>query len=105
MDSPTYVDLLVDGFVDAGITHAFAVTGGAIAPFTNSLVLDGRITIEYFLTEQAAGIAAEAFGYYGSKPALLVVTSGPGVTNALTPVAAAWTNSSPIIVISGQARS
>ncbi len=105
MDSPTYVDLLVDSFVDAGITHAFAVTGGAIAPFTNSLVLDGRIIIEYFLTEQAAGIAAEAFGYYGSKPALLVVTSGPGVTNALTPVAAAWANSSPIIVISGQARS
>ena len=52
MDSPTYVDLLVDSFVDAGITHAFAVTGGAIAPFTNSLVLDGRIIIEYFLTEQ-----------------------------------------------------
>lgn len=57
------------------------------------------------LTEQSAGIAAEAYGHYDKRPALLVVTSGPGVTNAITPVAAAWTNSTPLIVISGQARS
>ena len=92
-------------FADKGITDAFVVTGGAIAPFTNSLVKQGRIRLHYMLTEQSAGIAAEAFGHFDGKPCLLIVTSGPGVTNALTPVAAAWTNSTPLVVVSGQARS
>jgi acetolactate synthase-1/2/3 large subunit len=61
--------------------------------------------MHYMLTEQSAAIAAESYGHYDGKPALLVVTSGPGVTNSLTGVAAAWTNSTPIFVISGQARS
>ena len=89
---------------DVGIKDAFLVTGGAIAPLTSAIAQQGRIRMHYMLTEQSAGIAAEAYGYFDGKPALFIVTSGPGVTNALTPVAAAWTNSSPIIVISGQAR-
>lgn len=92
-------------FAESGIQDAFLVTGGAIAPFTSALAAQGRVRMNYMLTEQSAGIAAEAYGYFDGKPALLIVTSGPGVTNALTPVAAAWTNSAPMIVISGQARS
>ncbi len=90
---------------EIGIEDAFLVTGGAIAPFTSALAEQGRIRMHYMLTEQSAGVAAEAYGYFDGKPALLIVTSGPGVTNALTPVAAAWTNSAPMVVISGQARS
>ena len=96
---------LAHEFAEAGITDAFLVTGGAIAPLTTAIAEQGRIRMHFMLTEQSAGIAAEAYGYLDLKPALLIVTSGPGVTNALTPVAAAWTNSSPMIVISGQARS
>jgi acetolactate synthase-1/2/3 large subunit len=101
----TFSDDLAWGLAELGIKDAFLVTGGAIAPFTAALVEQGRINMHYMLTEQLAGIAAEAYGYIDGMPALLIVTSGPGVTNALTPVGAAWTNSSPVIVISGQARS
>jgi len=96
---------LAHEFAEAGITDAFLVTGGAIAPFTAAIAEQGRIRMHFMLTEQSAGIAAESYGYMDSKPALMIVTSGPGVTNALTPVAASWTNSSPMIVVSGQARS
>lgn len=100
----TFSEELASELADVGIKDAFLVTGGAIAPLTSAIAKQGRIRMHYMLTEQSAGIAAEAYGYFDNKPALLMVTSGPGVTNALTPVAAAWTNSSPIIVISGQAR-
>ena len=101
----SFAEALALEFAQAGVEDAFLVTGGAIAPFTSALASQGRIRLNYMLTEQSAGIAAEAYGYADGKPALLIVTSGPGVTNALTPVAAAWTNSAPMIVISGQARS
>lgn len=101
----SFAEDLAHEFAELGIRDAFVVTGGAIAPFTSAVAQQGRIKLHYMLTEQSAGIAAEAYGYIGGIPALLIVTSGPGVTNALTPVAAAWTNSAPVIVISGQARS
>lgn len=104
-DIQTFSQDLAYQFAEAGIRDAFIVTGGAIAPFTTALAEQGRIRMHYMLTEQSAGIAAESYGYVDRKPALLIITSGPGVTNALTPVAAAWTNSAPVIVISGQARS
>jgi acetolactate synthase-1/2/3 large subunit len=101
----SFSEELAAALADAGLQDAFLVTGGAIAPLTSAIAQQGRIRMHYMLTEQSAGIAAEAYGYFDGKPALLIVTSGPGVTNALTPVAAAWTNSSPMVVISGQARS
>lgn len=101
----SFAEDLANEFANAGIKDAFLVTGGAIAPLTSAIARDGRINLHYMLTEQSAGIAAEAYGYVDGRPALLIVTSGPGVTNALTPVAAAWTNSAPIVVVSGQARS
>jgi acetolactate synthase-1/2/3 large subunit len=100
----TFSEELAHELADAGIEDAFVVTGGAIAPLTSALAEQNRIRMHYMLTEQSAGIAAEAYGYFDGKPALLIVTSGPGVTNALTPVAAAWANSSPVFVVSGQAR-
>jgi acetolactate synthase I/II/III large subunit len=100
----TTSELLVSAFEAAGIRDAFVVTGGAISGFTEALAKSTSIQKHYLLTEQSASIAAEAYGQYDGKPALLVVTSGPGVTNALTGVAAAWTNSSPVVVVSGQAR-
>lgn len=104
-DIQTFSQDLAHQFAEAGLRDAFLVTGGAIAPFTTALAEQGRIRIHYMLTEQSAGIAAESYGYVDRKPALLIITSGPGVTNALTPVAAAWTNSAPVIVISGQSKS
>jgi acetolactate synthase-1/2/3 large subunit len=100
----TLSDALAEEFWKLGIRDVFLVTGGAIAGFTNALASHKGFNMHYMLTEQSAGIAAESYGFLDGHPALLVVTSGPGVTNALTPVAAAWANSSPVIVVSGQAR-
>jgi acetolactate synthase I/II/III large subunit len=99
-----FAEDLVAAFAGRGIKDAFIVTGGAVGPVTSALANSTSITCHYMLNEQSAAIAAESYGYVDGKPALLVVTSGPGVTNALTGVAAAFTNSSPVIVISGQAR-
>jgi acetolactate synthase-1/2/3 large subunit len=100
-----YVDELVTKFFELGLRDAFAVTGGAIAPFTSAIVRHGGINLHYFLNEQSAGIAAESYSFVENYPSICIVTSGPGVTNVLTATAAAWTNSSPVIFISGQARS
>lgn len=100
-----FSEKLVSEFYEAGLNQVFLVTGGAISPFTTALVEHGRFKMNYMLHEQSAAIAAEAYGSMTGFPALLVVTSGPGVTNALTGVAAGYTNSSPMIIVSGQARS
>lgn len=97
-------ELVTDALVDAGVRDVFCVVGGAITPLVAHLVRDGRLRMHYMYFEQSAGIAAEAYGFAHGVPACLLVTSGPGATNALTPVAAAWTNSTPLIVISGQVR-
>jgi acetolactate synthase-1/2/3 large subunit len=103
--SSQYVDELVTKFFDLGLRDAFAVTGGAIAPFTSAIIRHGGINLHYFLNEQSAGIAAESYSFVENRPSICIVTSGPGVTNVLTATAASWTNSSPVIFVSGQARS
>ena len=56
------------------------------------------------LHEQAVGIAAEACAQYANSLGVALVTTGPGATNAITPCAAAWTDSTPIIFVSGQVK-
>lgn len=66
----------------------------------------GKSGIPYtcFLHEQAASIAAEAYGQHTNLPGLLLVTSGPGATNAVTGVTAGWIDSTPMFIISGQSK-
>src|SRR3989338_6790835 len=54
--------------------------------------------------EQACATAAESYARFTNKPGAILVTTGPGGTNAITGVAGAWIDSIPIIVISGQVR-
>ena len=54
--------------------------------------------------EQACSIAAEAYGQYTNNLGVCMVTTGPGSTNALTGVAAAWMDSTPMLVVSGQVK-
>ncbi len=58
----------------------------------------------YCFDEQACSIAAEAYGRVTNKPGLLMVTTEPGGTNALTGVTAAYIESTPMIVLSGQVK-
>ena len=98
-------EVIADELYHLGVTDIFCVVGGAIAPLTDVFAKDSRFQVHYLLHEQSAGIAAESYSATSRRPSVLVVTSGPGSTNAMTPLVAAWTNSSPLIVLAGQVRS
>ena len=86
-----------------GVKHCFMLPGGGAMHLVDSLGTSG---IEYipFLHEQGASIAAEAYAQHTNTPGVCLVTSGPGATNAITAVAAGWIDSTPMIIISGQAK-
>lgn len=88
---------------EKGIKHAFMLPGGGAMHLDDSL---GKSNIDYvcFMHEQGAAIAAEAYAQHTNTPGLVLVTSGPGATNAITGVTAGWIDSTPMIIISGQSK-
>lgn len=87
-----------------GITKVFGYPGVAIAPFYEGLY---NSDIEHILVrqEQNAGHAASGYARMSRRPAVCVVTSGPGATNLITALATAHADSIPLIAISGQVSS
>lgn len=96
-------DLLAEVLRDAGIADFFAVTGGAAVHIIDSLVTKGNMNAVFHHHEQAAALAADAYARLRNL-GVCVVTTGPGVTNALTGLLCSWQDSVPTIFISGQAR-
>ena len=86
-----------------GLRHFFAVTGGAAVHVIDSLIENAAIQATFHHHEQAAALAAEGYARLTGF-GLCVVTTGPGVTNALTGLLCAWQDSTPCLFISGQAR-
>lgn len=86
-----------------GIKHTFMLPGGGAMHLVDSI---GKSNIEYVCCqhEQAAAIAAEAYAQHTNTPGVVLVTSGPGATNAITGVVAGWIDSTPMIIISGQSK-
>jgi acetolactate synthase-1/2/3 large subunit len=86
-----------------GATQVFLVTGGAAMHLNDSIASSG---LEYLCThhEQAAAMAAEGYARITRSPGILNVTSGPGGINALNGVFGAWTDSVPMLVLSGQVK-
>lgn len=84
-----------------GLTKIFTFPGGTIAPVYDALVREG-IDIICTRHEQGAGYAALAIARLTRQPQVVMVTSGPGVTNLVTVVADAYFDSTPLIVITGQ---
>ena len=97
-------DYIFKYLADYGVKHVFLVTGGGAMHLNDALKNESRI--KYFCTyhEQGAAIAAE--GYARSKGTLAVVnvSSGPAVTNALTGVIGQWLDSVPVLYLSGQVK-
>ena len=82
--------------------QVFTVCGGA-SQFLNDAVNNVRgLKVTYLHHEQACAMAAEAYARILNRPALLITTSGPGSINALNGVFGAYTDSIPILVLSGQ---
>jgi len=89
---------------ELGVKHVFMITGGGAMHLNDSL---GQCTgIEYICTlhEQAAAMAAESYAKVTGGLGVCLVTAGPGGTNAITGVAGAWLDSTPMLVLSGQAK-
>lgn len=87
-----------------GVKHVFMLPGGGAMHLDDSLGRCKELQYTCFLHEQALAIAAEAYGQYTNTPGVGLVTSGPGATNAITGVAAAYIDSTPAFFISGQAK-
>lgn len=97
-------DFIASFFQQKGVDTAFIVTGGGAMHLNDSFAEQAGIRCYYFHHEQAAAMAAEGYARVAGKPCLLNVTAGPGTLNALTGVFGAFTDSIPVIVVSGQVK-
>lgn len=98
-------DVVADWLAANSVRTVFCVTGGAAMHLNDSIGNHRDLEVVYVHHEQAAAIAAEAYFRACGRPAAVLVTSGPGGTNALTGVLCAFTASIPMVVLSGQVRS
>lgn len=99
----TVSEYIFQFFAKKGIDTAFMVTGGQAMWLNDAIGKNGNYSIICTHHEQSAAMAADAYGRIMNKPALTVVTAGPGSVNAMNGVVGGYTDSSPMIVISGQA--
>lgn len=97
-------DYVIQYLETLDVHHMFMIPGGGAMHLNDSLGNSTKIQYVVCLHEQACAIAAEAYARVTNKPGLLMVTTGPGGTNAVTGVAAAYIESTPMIVISGQVK-
>lgn len=97
-------DYVMQFLADLGIGHVFYVSGGGAMHLNDSLGRNERVEGVCMLHEQGASIAAEAYARISENYGACLVTSGPGGTNAVTGVAGAYYDSTPVIYISGQVK-
>ena len=86
---------------DKGVDTAFSISGGAAAHLLDS-ISKTKIKLIFNKHEQACAMAADAYFRVAGKPALVLITNGPGSTNTITGVLGAYQDSIPVIVVSGQ---
>ncbi|MEM7493464.1 MAG: acetolactate synthase 3 large subunit [Pseudomonadota bacterium] len=98
----TGADIVITALKEQGVETMFGYPGGAVLPIYDALF--GEASIEHILVrhEQGAGHAAEGYARSTGRPGVCLVTSGPGATNMVTPIADAMMDSIPMVVITGQ---
>jgi acetolactate synthase I/II/III large subunit len=97
-------DYIVGQLADWGVRHIFLVTGGGAMHLNNSIGKEPRIQYICNHHEQASAMAAEGYARISGQTGVVNVTTGPGGINALNGVFGAWTDSVPMLVISGQVK-
>src|SRR5476651_16895 len=98
----TGAELVICALKDQGVTHIFGYPGGAVLPIYDALFADAGIIHVLVRHEQGATHAAEGYARSTGKPGVVLVTSGPGATNAITGIVDALMDSIPLVVLSGQ---
>src|ERR1700760_1499983 len=94
--------MIVRALVDHGVNHIFGYPGGAVLPIYDELFQQSDVEHILVRHEQGAGHAAEGYARSTGKPGVVLVTSGPGATNMVTPLADAMMDSIPVVCITGQ---
>jgi acetolactate synthase-1/2/3 large subunit len=97
-------DYIAQALARLGLRHVFLVTGGGAMHLNDAFGRAAGLTCVCFHNEQGAAMAADGYARVGGKPAILNVTTGPGGINALNGVFGAYTDSLPMVVVSGQVR-
>lgn len=98
-------DYLIEQLASAGISDIFCVPGGGAMHLNDAIVANDKVKAIPCHHEQAAGISAEAYGRTSRAGfGVAMVTTGPGSTNVITPVAGAWIDSLPLLILSGQVK-
>ncbi|MDO7841223.1 acetolactate synthase 3 large subunit [Sphingomonas immobilis] len=95
-------DILIETLCDLGVEVVFGYPGGAVLPIYDAMFRSQRIKHILVRHEQAATHAAEGYARSTGKPGVVLVTSGPGATNAVTGITDALMDSIPMVVITGQ---
>ncbi|ATU93671.1 acetolactate synthase 3 large subunit [Phyllobacterium zundukense] len=98
----TGAEMVVQALIDQGVTDIFGYPGGAVLPIYDELFQQDKINHVLVRHEQGAGHAAEGYARSTGKVGVMLVTSGPGATNAVTPLQDALMDSIPLVCISGQ---
>ena len=95
-------DALVRRLCDHGVTHIFGYPGGQLTPLYDALSRQTKIRHVLARDEQAAAFMADGFARATGKPGVCLAVCGPGVYNAATALATSFTDSVPVLLISGQ---
>ncbi len=98
----TGAEMVIQALRDNGVTDIFGYPGGAVLPIYDELFQQEDIRHILVRHEQGAGHAAEGYARSTGKPGVVLVTSGPGATNVVTPLQDALMDSIPLVCISGQ---
>ncbi len=98
----TGAEIVLRALKDNGVEHIFGYPGGAVLPIYDEIFQQDEIQHILVRHEQGAGHAAEGYARSTGKVGVLLVTSGPGATNAVTPLQDALMDSVPLVCISGQ---
>ena len=98
-------EMLVRALADEGVEHVFGYPGGAVLHIYDALFQQEKINHYLVRHEQAAGHMADAYSRVTGKTGVVLVTSGPGATNTVTPIATAYMDSIPMVILSGQVAS
>jgi len=95
-------DILIEILLEQGVDTVFGYPGGAVLPIYDALYNHPKIKHILVRHEQAAAHAAEGYARSTGKPGVVLVTSGPGATNAITGITDALMDSIPMVVLTGQ---
>ncbi len=89
---------------ERGVRHVFTLTGGGAMFLNDAIAYEGRLQPVYCHHEQACAMAAEGYARIANAPGVINVTTGPGSINALNGVYGAFTDSIPMLILSGQVK-